>query len=362
MRYSLLSQFQGVLVGAAIGELLGISWAAQVTQADQLDLTAPQLPLNCPEQWQRLLSSTLTGEKLSASEPRWGHLVVLGTQSLVQRGELNLADWQQFRQRHAQGTADLETLEASKMAIASLPIALFFHEDETKLYQNLERVGQWAASEPSSILASFIISLAIAQALQNQFHPQRSIPQMIAAITRLETRLGRPIAEADHMAILMQQLAQVQTLLEQQASLERARSQLCQPLQATPTPHELKQIQPIMAALYCCLATPSDWRLAVLRSLQMKTAPALVATLTGAVSGAANSLAGIPVEWRLILDQTNGISTLKSLWQVVEFEAEVIELASGLLATWSGTYDTQKFPVKRYHVPAIAAPRVIRPR
>jgi ADP-ribosylglycohydrolase len=285
----------------------------------------------------------------------------------VRRGDLDFADWQQPRQPNPQKAADLGTLRASlrasELAIASLPIALFFHEDEAKIYQNLERLSQEVAPEPSSILPSFMISLAIAQALQNQFHPQRSIPQMIAAITRLETRLGRPVAKADSVAILMQQLAQVQTLLEQQASLERARSQLCQSpqqaLQATPTLHEL---QPIMAALYCCLATPNDWRLAVLRSLQMQMAPALVATLTGAMSGAANSLAGIPVEWRLALDHPNSSSTLKSLWQVVEFEAEVMELASDLLATWSGTYDTQKFPVKRYHVPAIAAPHVIRPR
>nr|WP_290221503.1 ADP-ribosylglycohydrolase family protein [Trichocoleus desertorum] len=369
MRYSLLSQFQGVLVGAAIGELLGVCWATQVTPADPLNSTAPPLPLNCPEQWSHLLTSAPVREKLSVSEPRWGRLVVLGAQSLVRRGDLDFADWQP-RQPNPQGTADLgtlraslgESLGASELAIASLPIALFFHEDEAKLYQNLERLSQEGVPKPSSILPSFMISLAIAQALQNQFHPQRSIPQMIAAITRLETRLGRPVAEANSLAILMQQLAQVQTLLEQQASLERVRSQLCQSQQALQATSTLHELQAIMAALYCCLATPNDWRLAVLRSLQMQIAPALVATLTGAISGAANSLAGIPVEWRLALDHPDSGSTLKSLWQVVEFEAEIMELGSALLATWSGTYDTQKFPVKRYHVPAIAAPRVIRPR
>ncbi|HEY9806876.1 MAG TPA: hypothetical protein V6D04_09920, partial [Candidatus Obscuribacterales bacterium] len=83
----------------------------------------------------------------------------------------------------------------------------------------------------------------------------------------------------------------------------------------------------------------------------------------GAVSGAANSLSGIPVMWRLALDQREaGTSRLKLLWQGLESESELLELAAHLLATWSGTYDTQRFPVKRYPVPAIAAPRVIRPR
>jgi ADP-ribosylglycohydrolase len=282
---------------------------------------------------------------------------------LAKRGELDLADWQRDLPVDGEETVDLGSLAGGEMAIASLPIALFFHEDETKLYQHLERVAQWVVPEPSSILASFIISLAIAQALRNQFQSQQVIPQMIAAITRLETRLGRPTAGAEQMAILMQQLVQVQTLVEQQASLEQVRSQLCQPLESTPIPHELKPIQPILAALYCGLSTPNDWQLAVLRSVQMKIAPPLVATLTGALAGAANSLAGIPVDWRLALDQPHsGISALKFLWQAVEWEAELMELATNLLATWSGTYAPQKFPVKRYHIPAIAAPRVIRPR
>lgn len=365
MRYSLLSQFQGVLVGAAIGELLGASCAAQASQS-QLGAVSKRSVLN-PEQWMQHLFSSATSEALPrTSETRWGSLAILGARSLAQRGELNLGDWQrhlQLLQLQTEEIVDLRSLEAGGMAIASLPIALFFHEDQTKLYQQLQQVSQGAALQAPAILASFIISLAIAQALQNQFHPHQIIPQIIAAITRLETRLDCPIAEPDSMTILMQQLAQVQTLLEQHASLELARSQFYQTFQATPPSSALKQMQPILVALYCCLATPNDWRLAVLRSAQMKMAPQLVSTLTGALAGAFNSLSGIPVEWRLTLDQLHsGTSTLKSLWQVVELESEVMELATHLLATWSGTYDTQKFSVKRYQVPAIAAPRVIRPR
>ncbi|MBD2122951.1 ADP-ribosylglycohydrolase family protein [Trichocoleus sp. FACHB-262] len=363
MRYSLLSQFQGVLVGAAIGELLGVAWATHLSQPDQSELAQPQLFLGHPErQAQQLLAS----EPLSLSAPAWGRLTVLGARSLVERGELDLADWQQRFQSDVE-LGHPEGLGAEGLAIASLPIALFFHEDETKLYRKLSQLYQCASLPPSSVLSSavlanFVLSLAIAQALQNQLQPQELIPQIINALTRLEAQSADPIADSETIAVLMQQLAQVQTLIQQNASLEMARSQLCQPLQDTALPNA-QFISPMMAALYCCLATPQDWHLAVLRSLQMKISPQLVATLTGALAGAYNSLAGIPVGWRLALDrQHSGISTLKSIWQVVESEAEVIELATHLLATWSGTYDTQKFPVKRCQVPAIAAPRVIRPR
>lgn len=360
MRYSLLSQFQGVLVGAAIGELVGISWATQVAEVSPFDSASQRLAVN-PDRWFQACASEHFAAQLSTTKS-WGHTAVLGAQSLVQRGELNLADWQQL-QLASQSRTHSDQLGAIEIAIATLPIALFFHEDETKLYQKLQQICQLASLGPSSVLASFIVSWAIAQALRHQFQAQQLMPRLIAAITRLDTGSAHPIASPDLMAGLVQQLAQVQTLLEQQASLEVARSQLSQSLQLTAVSSELQWMQPIMAALYCGLATPSDWRLAVLRAVQMKTAPSLVATLVGAISGAANSLLGIPIAWRLVLDQScSSTSRLKLLWQAVESESELLELASHLLATWSGTYDTRRFPVKRHQIPAIAAPRVIRPR
>lgn len=364
MRYSLLSQFQGVLVGAALGELVGTSWEAQSAPASQPDAAAPPQPLINPDRWLQLLTTERFGEQLSTAGCG-GRVAVLGAQSLVQRGELDLATWQQHLQSTSQHVPNMDGWETPEMAIATLPIALFFHEDETKLFQRLQQICQLVNSQSSSLLASFMVSWTIAQALRHQFQPQQLIPQLIAAITRLDMAFTSPMIDLDLTAGVMQQLAQVQTWLEQPASLEVVRSQLSQfsqPLQSAAIPHELKQLQPVLSALYCCLATPDDWRLAVLRAVQMKVSPSSVAALTGAIAGAANSLTRIPVTWRLALDQPNGISRLKLLWQGVESESELLELASDLLASWSGTYDTRKFPVKRHQIPAIAAPRVIRPR
>ncbi|HEY9807431.1 MAG TPA: hypothetical protein V6D04_12740, partial [Candidatus Obscuribacterales bacterium] len=51
MRYSLLSQFQGVLVGAALGELISTCWTAQTAQTRQPDSTGLQLPSVNPDRW-----------------------------------------------------------------------------------------------------------------------------------------------------------------------------------------------------------------------------------------------------------------------------------------------------------------------
>ncbi|MDE5075986.1 MAG: ADP-ribosylglycohydrolase family protein, partial [Trichodesmium sp. St5_bin2_1] len=72
--------------------------------------------------------------------------------------------------------------------------------------------------------------------------------------------------------------------------------------------------------------------------------------IVGILSGAYNSIAGVPVEWR----QKMGLEPLG-----MNDEVEIINLAKNLWAVWCGVYDPNN--LTQSLVPAVAASNVIRP-
>ncbi len=138
---------------------------------------------------------------------------------------------------------------------------------------------------------------------------------------------------------------QVQRLLDEQAGLETACDRV-----STNSDHDAA----IALAFYCFLSTPYDLRLALLRAAQTGPCAPLVGALTGALSGAFNSLSGIPIDWQLALDA----------WEIsseeITTQPELLNLANCLLARWSGVYEPLTFSKEFGQVPAIAAPQVIR--
>lgn len=100
MRYSPISRFRGTLLGAFLGESLA------------------------------------TGDIQSQSYLDLERMAVLGTESLIALGRLDLDDWiarQQQESLHLAATDDI----CIKIILATLPVALFFHENPIKLRQNL---------------------------------------------------------------------------------------------------------------------------------------------------------------------------------------------------------------------------------
>jgi hypothetical protein len=271
MQYALLNRFQATLVGAALGEVRGM------TDRQQTFFTKP-LPLQ-----------TLTQHYL---------------QQLLQSRSLEPFD------------QELSTPQVTgKMAIALLPVGLFFHEDHLKLWQNLERAIVRVQAPQIDRRGVFAVEFAIAEILQERLDPLTLIPQLLATLEGLSS-LDSPF---------IQQLQQVQTLLQQQAGLESV-------LKLGRSESE------IALAFYCFLSTPDDFRLSLLRAAQ--THQPVVYALTGALSGAYNGLNGMAIEWRLAIDQT-----------------EILSQARHLLAHWSGVYNpTDAEPL----ISAVAAPQVIR--
>ena len=326
MRYSLLSRFRGALVGAAIGEIggtYGESWLSGATR--------PQKPPSS-----------------------WGRVVVRGTEGLIRHGKLDLADWGELarvtqtsstdKNAYLEGNAAILPNPKSMVGagiIATVPVALFFHEDEDKLRQNLQQVADvW---QDDSVLkdGTLAVGYAIALALKEKLDPATLIPMTLAYL--------------DVETPLVHQLRQVQTLLEEGASLEMVLTSL------TARQAKLVANTPIALAFYCFLSTLEDLRLSVVRASRCPQ-PQITSAIAGALSGAYNSIAGIPVGWRLALGkEKEENSPLAELWGL-NSEAELLRLAARLLAAWSGVYDAEKFLLDPTQVPTVAAPKVIKPR
>lgn len=318
MRYSVMSRFRGTLLGAFLGE--------------------------------SLISDR---ETKSESCLHFGKMAVVGTESLITLGRLDVNDWI-ARQKPESPHLDATDIISIKVILATLPVALFFHDNTIKLRQNLLRVLQIWEDDPVIRDATLAVGYAIAQSLNEKLDPQTFIPQTIAFLGETPTSLP-------------QQLLKVHTLLEQKAGLERAQAELSR---------EEKLSNTIAIAFYCFLSTLEDFRLAVLRAthnsgstMQDTTRLKLQATgaITGALSGAYNSTAGIPVNWRVLLSQTN-----LTAWGLTNF-SQMLELADALLAVWSGMYNFALNPSELREggcatflevtpLCVYAAPRIIRSR
>lgn len=128
-------------------------------------------------------------------------------------------------------------------------------------------------------------------------------------------------------------LWQVQTLVESGFGLITARQELAtRSLIEDPT---ASMVVPI--ALYGFLCTPDDARLALLRTAQLDDQTRLTCALVGAMVGAWGGVDAIPVAWRQRIGSAHEPSALLSLWQVSS-ESDLFKQADQLAAAWAGVY------------------------
>ena len=278
MRYSIVSRFRGTLLGALIGQSLAASQDKEFQ--NRCDI-----------------------------EP----IAVRGTKSLIRLGKLDLDDWQSL-----QPQASLNI--SLKVILATLPVALFFHENPLKLRQQLLGVVKIWDDDPVIRDGTLAVGYAIAQSLTEKLHPRTLIPEAIAFIGETSTSLP-------------QQLIKVNNLLERGASLERVQIELSK---------EEKLSQGIAIAFYCFLSTLEDYRLTVLQANQLskmwqqdqkRLYLQSTSGITGALSGAYNSIAGIPIGWQILYSQANSATKRLSNF------SGMVELADALVAVWSGLYN-----------------------
>jgi ADP-ribosylglycohydrolase len=310
MRYSLLSQFRGTLLGALLAEAL-------FAQA------YPQSKTHIPS-------------------VDWGKITVMGAESLIALGKLDVEDWQE---RCLPVFPHLDTIEgiSPRAILTVLPIALFFHENEVKLRHNLLIAVNLWQDDPLIRDCGLAIGYAIARSLVKTLNRATLIPQTISFLGNTET----PIP---------QYLLKINKFLEQGAGLERVVTELNR---------EQKPPGAIALAFYCFLSTLEDFRLSVERAKnqdeqsQIFGMHGLVSVITAALSGAYNSITGIPLTWRLSGAVKNSQALTK--WGISN-EAQMLKLADCLFAAWAGMYQPTQNSQGLNGKAAIASPRIIKLR
>ncbi|MBW4625486.1 MAG: ADP-ribosylglycohydrolase family protein [Brasilonema octagenarum HA4186-MV1] len=313
MRYSLASRFKGTILGAIIGEQIAFSRSKQLQSAGTLKV--PSL--------------------------HWSNMAILYAESLISLGRLETQNWQKPQQQ------EFTNLKNSYGAIlATLPVALFFHDNTVKLRQNLLLATEIWQDDPVVRDGTLAVGYAIARSLTEKLSPQTLISQTISFVGETQTNLP-------------QQLLEVNNLLEHGAGLKTVQTELGK---------EEKLSNIIALAFYCFLGSIEDFRLSILRAIQDSNRYSAIGAMTGALSGAYNSAVGIPVTWQLMLLQQRPAQDSK-----LADSSKMVELANAIMAVWSGVYNLASHPDQvneesgamtppLLSLQATAAPHVIRLR
>ncbi len=305
MQYSLLSRFQGALLGSLVGEILGSRTGNSGVSVNGMNMKNINIFHN-----QKQDSSSTTSQKTISN---WSEIANSSIESLIRCGTLNVEDWLEEVEKISPSLLYLKgKANTHETALATLPIALFFHDNPIRLQQKLQEGSEIWLSDTEEVEGVYAISLAIALTLTENLNLTTLIPQIITELKSSQTPL-------------IQKLEEVQTLLEQRADLETTLFQLRR-LQTNQIKQKNCPNISIALAFYCFLNNPEDFRISITRAIRSGYQPQMTAAITGILSGVYNSMVGIPVAWRVAAQRSN-------IWQKRQ------QLASHLLAVWSGVWD-----------------------
>ena len=271
----LLNKFPGGILGSILGDILASTGSTQAQSNDP--------------------------DKIKLSP--WTHMS-LSSLNLLRKGNLGQIDCFTSYSRLIPPTVNWK-IGSSELAVASLPIVLFFHDQPNVLREYLSEIAK-LSQQPNGFAELWIWSYGISLALQGNIEIKELLTKLLSLKEAQETTLGT-------------QLETIKKLLSEQSSLKQVTWELSTKGQFN---------SPAIAqALYCFISTPQQFRLCVSRSMQMKSQPHLTATLTGAIAGVYNSWFGIPINWRLH-PQLSKVSA----------ELKVSEQVEQVVNTWLGVY------------------------
>jgi ADP-ribosylglycohydrolase len=192
MRHSLLSKFQGTILGAVLGDSIGLQYQRQLAgippQAEDLQ---PILQLTKHQQL------TLSGATLALNSAnikilrgqysKCGTLAVACAQSLIRCRTLDLKDWRDTWEAfakseiyHPQNTEFQNMLNPCESAVAALPCAMFFHENKAKLREKIMLATDVLPNENKAELQTAVLAIgyAIARSLKQRLDPATAIEQL----------------------------------------------------------------------------------------------------------------------------------------------------------------------------------------
>ncbi|BAY86946.1 hypothetical protein NIES267_64570 [Calothrix parasitica NIES-267] len=302
MRYSLTSRIQGTLIGALLGQSLA---------------TTKEEPLYCKA-------------------------AVQGIYSLLQsQGGFNLEEYHKQFQQQDWDSDIADDLMLLNSILATLPVALFFHENHLKLRENLLLIIK-DLNHPLIRDGVLSVCYLIAQSLNEKINPNTLVSEITYFIGETKTGIPEKLQKVNNLIVENAGYFELQNCLDKENSISNI----------------------IAVAFYCFVSTKEDFRLTCLRAIKNQRNSRVCGAIAGAISGAYNSMAGIPTTWHLGLDEAE-----LAQWGLTSF-SQVVKLADALVAVWSGAYHVLPQQVEVQEVKpdllspleAIAAPYIIRLR
>jgi hypothetical protein len=245
--------------------------------------------------------------------------IMAGIDSLIRCGGFDEADWISSTSRAMQS----HYKERNSIAILAMtPLMLFFHDDRVKLREIIISISQGLHLEWDTCSSAIAIGYIVSRSITETFTPKSILTELAVEMTNLHPSL-------------LQQLTIIEWALNRPTSIHQLKQQL------TPDIHH--SILAAAIAIYCFFSTPEEFSLSILRAYHSDADNRLTCAIAGILSGAYNSLTGIPLNGDIA---TQG----RARW---------MEAAENLLNLWAGFSGTNKGGSL---VVSIASPRVIQGR
>ncbi|MDJ0658783.1 MAG: ADP-ribosylglycohydrolase family protein [Crocosphaera sp.] len=187
------------------------------------------------------------------------------------------------------------SISSGGFILSILSLILFFHETETFLSEQLEKINQ------SNIIDKSIINDILL------------FRQIINSILKQEDDLIKNISN------LSPSLEKLQIFLENQTPLTEIKQQFRQ--------KTVLDNNYLLLALYCFSRTPNNFKLSILQAFQFNHP--VILGITAAISGAYNGYYNIPIPWRFSINKQKSYD----LWD---------QQISQLWAKWLGVDDPLK--------------------
>jgi hypothetical protein len=242
VQYSLLSRFQGALLGSILGEAL--------------------------------VNHSLASVKLSV----WNEIAI-DIMDAIAHGTLSPNDWERIYNRYRLVLTSKSASSSSAIATAILPALLLFHENPNALQEQLQYLDELIGLSNETKEDVLIWGYAIALALREKLDVTDAIAQILSRYPNAQSSL-------------IQQLKQVRVFLQQGIPLKQAVALITR---TDKTQH------PMALALCCTSDNWEDFRLCLMRAMHSGKQASLVTSLIGALAGAYNSFSAFPLYWRVAI-------------------------------------------------------------
>jgi hypothetical protein len=247
MQQSLLSRFQGALVGLA---------------------TAPQA--RSPLAQAKLSSVFPPNDSLQDTFKSYGLLVGASVDSIIHCRAINMDDWLSTTNR---------LITDDRLLIAILPIALYLHEDIPRLQATVQEIGDIHDLDADSLASMLFLVTSMAYLMTERCSVTELVPQVLLAIPPGDN-------------LVYQQLQ----LIHQQVILEHTPTNITQLIGAIAMAKQ-PYLMPIAMATYCFLCNPTNLRLATQRAVHIPQQSPITLALTGILVGTAQGMTAVPPSW-----------------------------------------------------------------